>query len=59
MVTPSYMLALLDGFRAAGLDPPKLAEIRSLRREPWTNAMRDEIEAAFDIDATDSTAYPK
>ncbi len=54
MVTPSYMMALLEGFRKAGLDPRK----SSLRygifgAEPWTNAMRVEIERAFDLDATD------
>ncbi|MGK9166334.1 phenylacetate--CoA ligase [Inquilinus limosus] len=54
MVTPSYMLAILDGFRARGLDPRE----SSLRfgifgAEPWTNAMRQEIEQAFALDATD------
>ncbi|MGF6233181.1 phenylacetate-CoA ligase [Inquilinus ginsengisoli] len=54
MVTPSYMLALLDGFRAQGLDPRD----SSLRfgifgAEPWTNAMRQEIEQDFALDATD------
>ncbi len=54
MVTPSYMLQILDGFVKAGLDPRE----SSLRfglfgAEPWTNAMRQEIERAFDLDATD------
>jgi phenylacetate-CoA ligase len=54
MVTPSYALAILDGFRARGLDPRE----SSLRfgifgAEPWTNAMRQEIEQAFALDATD------
>jgi len=54
MVTPSYMLAILDGFIKAGLDP----RASSLRfgifgAEPWTNAMRQEIERAFTMDATD------
>jgi len=54
MVTPSYMLQILDGFLKAGLDPRE----SSLRfglfgAEPWTNAMRAEIERAFDLDATD------
>ncbi|WP_225770971.1 phenylacetate--CoA ligase PaaK [Inquilinus sp. Marseille-Q2685] len=54
MVTPSYALAILDGFRARGLDPRD----SSLRfgifgAEPWTNAMRQEIEQAFALDATD------
>ena len=52
MVTPSYMLALLDEFRRQGLDP----RASSLRlglfgAEPWTEAMRSEIETAFGIDA--------
>ena len=54
MVTPSYMMALLEGFRKAGLDP----RASSLRfgvfgAEPWTNAMRGEIERGFALDATD------
>ena len=54
MVTPSYMLAILDGFTKAGLDPSK----SSLRfgvfgAEPWTEAMRQEIERTFAMDATD------
>ena len=54
MVTPSYMLSILDGFRNRGLDP----RASSLRfgifgAEPWTNAMRQEIEQAFGMDATD------
>ena len=54
MVTPSYMMALLEGFRKAGLDPRE----SSLRygifgAEPWTNAMRVEIERSFDLEATD------
>ena len=49
---PSYMLALLDEFRRQGLDP----RASSLRlglfgAEPWTEAMRSEIETAFGIDA--------
>lgn len=54
MVTPSYMLAILDEFRRRGLDPRGT----SLRygifgAEPWTEAMRREIEGAFGIQATD------
>jgi len=53
-VTPSYMLAILDEFKRQGLDSRK----SSLRfgifgAEPWTNAMRTEIETAFDMNATD------
>ncbi|MBU6497509.1 MAG: phenylacetate--CoA ligase [Rhodospirillales bacterium] len=54
MVTPSYMLALLDGFIKAGIDPRQ----SSLRfgifgAEPWSNALRVEIEKTFGLDATD------
>src|ERR1700742_729571 len=53
-VTPSYMLAILDEFKRRGLDP-RQSSIRFglFGAEPWTNAMRAEIEAAFDMDATD------
>ena len=54
MVTPSYMLCILDEYRKQGLDP----RATSLRygifgAEPWTEAMRREIEEAFDIRASD------
>jgi phenylacetate-CoA ligase len=54
MVTPSYMLAILDEFRNAGLDPRASSlKIGIFGAEPWTNAMREEIEAAFDMHAVD------
>ena len=54
MVTPSYMLAILDAFRAAGQDPTATAlKCGIFGAEPWTNAMRGEIEAAFDMHAVD------
>jgi phenylacetate-CoA ligase len=54
MVTPSYMLQLLDAFRKGGLDPRETSlRYGMFGAEPWTNAMRGEIERAFDIDATD------
>jgi len=54
MVTPSYMLSILDEFHANGVDP----RTSSLRfgifgAEPWTNSMRGEIEDAFAMDAVD------
>jgi phenylacetate-CoA ligase len=53
-VTPSYMLAILDEFNRRGLDPRKSSlKIGIFGAEPWTNAMRAEIEQAFDMDATD------
>ena len=54
MVTPSYMLAILDAFRVAGADPTATAlKCGIFGAEPWTNAMRAEIEAAFDMHAVD------
>jgi phenylacetate-CoA ligase len=54
MVTPSYMLSILDQFRRQGLDPRASSlEIGIFGAEPWTNAMRDEIERDFDMDAVD------
>jgi phenylacetate-CoA ligase len=54
MVTPSYMLAILDCYRQAGLDPRRSSlKVGIFGAEPWTNAMRAEIEEAFDMHAVD------
>ncbi len=54
-VTPSYMLAILDEFRAQGIDPRQCSlKIAMCGAEPWTNAMRAEIEDAFDLHAIDN-----
>ncbi|MEX3009088.1 phenylacetate--CoA ligase PaaK [Hoeflea sp. TYP-13] len=54
MITPSYMLSVLDGFRNAGLDPREASiKVGIFGAEPWTNSMRQEIEDAFDMDAVD------
>ena len=54
-VTPSYILAILDEFRAQGIDPRQCSlKIAMCGAEPWTNAMRAEIEAAFDLHAIDN-----
>ncbi len=54
MVTPSYALALAEEFVRQGLDPRASSLERGLfGAEPWTEAMRAEIEAAFDLDAVD------
>jgi phenylacetate-CoA ligase len=54
MVTPSYMLAILDEFRAQGLEPRHSSlQIGLFGAEPWTNAMRAEIERGFDMHAVD------
>jgi phenylacetate-CoA ligase len=53
-VTPSYMLAILDEFRRQGLDPSATSlKVGIFGAEPWTDAMRAEIERAFDIHAVD------
>jgi phenylacetate-CoA ligase len=53
-VTPSYMLAILDEFRRQGLDPRATSlKIGIFGAEPWTNAMRHEIEDGFAMDAVD------
>jgi phenylacetate-CoA ligase len=54
-VTPSYLLAILDEFRKQGVDPRKSSlKIAMCGAEPWTNAMREEIETAFDLHAIDN-----
>lgn len=54
MVTPSYILNILEAFHKAGLDPRKTSlEVGVFGAEPWTNAMRLEIEQAFDMHAVD------
>lgn len=53
-VTPSYALSILDEFNAQGLDPRDCSlEVGIFGAEPWTNAMRLEIEQAFDMHAVD------
>ncbi|MEU4081815.1 phenylacetate--CoA ligase [Streptomyces venezuelae] len=54
MVTPSYMLTLLDEFRRQGVDPRATSlKVGIFGAEPWTESMRKEIEEAFAIDAVD------
>ncbi|WP_299285220.1 phenylacetate--CoA ligase PaaK [uncultured Tateyamaria sp.] len=53
-VTPSYALSILDEFAAKGVDPRTSSlEVGIFGAEPWTNAMRHEIEQAFDMHAVD------
>ncbi len=54
-VTPSYMLAILDEFRRQGKDPRRTSlKVGIFGAEPWTNAMRAELEEAFNIHAVDT-----
>src|SRR5436305_13766969 len=53
-VTPSYMLAILDEFRAQKIDPRTSSlRVGIFGAEPWTNAMRAESEDAVDMHAVD------
>jgi phenylacetate-CoA ligase len=54
MVTPSYMLALIDEFERQGLDPRASSlRVGIFGAEPWTEAMRAEIEERVDMHAVD------
>ena len=54
MVTPSYMLNILEQYHQAGIDPRKSPlQVGIFGAEPWTNAMRAEVEEAFDMHAVD------
>jgi phenylacetate-CoA ligase len=54
MVTPSYMLTLLDEFERAGLDPRTSSlKVGIFGAEPWTERMREEIEERLALDAVD------
>lgn len=53
-VTPSYALSILDAFAEQGIDPRETSlQVGIFGAEPWTNAMRREIEEAFDMHAVD------
>ncbi|MGH3281828.1 MAG: phenylacetate--CoA ligase PaaK [Trebonia sp.] len=54
MVTPSYMLNIIDELERQGLDPVRCSlKYGIFGAEPWTNEMRAEIEARAGLDATD------
>jgi phenylacetate-CoA ligase len=54
MVTPSYLLTLLDEFERAGLDPAASSlRVGVFGAEPWTEQMRVEIENRMAVDAVD------
>ena len=54
MVTPSYMQVIIEEFRRLGLDPRDMSiQIGIFGAEPWTEAMRREIETHAAIDAVD------
>ena len=54
MVTPSYILAIADEFDRQGLNPAQTSlKIGIHGAEPWTDAMRGEIERRINIEAVD------
>jgi phenylacetate-CoA ligase len=54
LVTPSYMLTIADEFERQGLDPSKSSlRLGIFGAEPWTEALRHEIEGRWAIDAVD------
>ena len=54
MVTPSYMQVFVEEFRRQGKDPRAMSvSVGIFGAEPWTEAMRRDIEQAADIDAVD------
>nr|WP_086479495.1 phenylacetate--CoA ligase PaaK [Oceanospirillum sanctuarii] len=54
MVTPSYMLNLIDEMERQGVDPKEMAlRIGIFGAEPWTEEMRGNIETRLGIDAVD------
>jgi phenylacetate-CoA ligase len=54
MVTPSYMQVIIEEFRRQGMDPREMSiKVGIFGAEPWTEAMRREIEANAAVDAVD------
>ncbi|MCF6194560.1 MAG: phenylacetate--CoA ligase [Kangiellaceae bacterium] len=54
MVTPSYMLNIADELERQNVDTNKLSlRVGIFGAEPWTNAMRSELEQRLNIDAVD------
>lgn len=54
MVTPSYMQVIIEEFRRQGLEPREMSvKVGIFGAEPWTEAMRRDIEASAGIDAVD------
>jgi len=54
MVTPSYMQVICEEFRRQGLDPREMSvRVGIFGAEPWTEAMRRDIQQAANLDAVD------
>jgi phenylacetate-CoA ligase len=54
MVTPSYMLAVVDEMERQGVDPRRTSlKVGIFGAEPWTDDMRRELEGRLDMHAVD------
>jgi phenylacetate-CoA ligase len=54
MVTPSYMQVIIEEFQRQGVDPRTMSvKVGIFGAEPWTEAMRHDIEVRAGIDAVD------
>jgi phenylacetate-CoA ligase len=54
MVTPSYMLSIIDELERQGIDPAKTSlKLGIFGAEPWTEDMRREMEQRLDMHAMD------
>jgi phenylacetate-CoA ligase len=54
MVTPSYMQVIIEEFQRQGMDPRTMSvKVGIFGAEPWTEAMRHDIEVRAGIDAVD------
>ncbi|GAB3675861.1 phenylacetate--CoA ligase PaaK [Angustibacter aerolatus] len=54
MVTPSYMLAIVEEMQRQGIDPASTSlQVGVFGAEPWTNDMRHEMEQLLDMHAVD------
>ena len=54
VVTPSYMLSILDEMDRQGIDPAATSlKVGVFGAEPWTNDMREEMERRLDMHAVD------
>jgi phenylacetate-CoA ligase len=54
MVTPSYMLSVIDEMERQGIDPRSTSlKVGIFGAEPWTNAMREEMQDRLDMHAVD------
>ena len=54
MVTPSYMQVIIEEYRRQGMDPREMSvKVGIFGAEPWTEAMRTQIEGDANLDAVD------